>query len=160
MLMPRLTAAFATALLVACTTASGSGEATPGGDATGAPTHAARPTLEGQAWSLVRASDRNGQGIAALQPLPARPLRVEFAGGRIAIGGGCNRISGGYAQQGDSLQVSALMQTKMACMDSRLMKLDDAISQRLQGALRMTGDGASLQLLTADGERLEFAAAP
>ena len=54
----------------------------------------------------------------------------------MGVSGGCNRIAGSYTHSGNALHVGPLRQTQMACADRRLMDLDAAIAERLQGALQ------------------------
>jgi heat shock protein HslJ len=160
----RLSLGFALAtLLAACSTA-------PGGDEPGTP--AATPPvasapgnvpLEAFHWDLASASDPRGAAIATLQPLPDRPLRLDFSQGRLGVSGGCNRIGGAYQREGDALRVGPLMQTGMACADRRLMDLDAAIAARLQGTLQASasaGEPPRLVLTAANGDTLAFTGTP
>jgi heat shock protein HslJ len=114
-------------------------------------------------WDLVAAKDQQGQAIAALQPPGDKPLRLDFADGRIGISGGCNRIGGSYRQTDASLQFGPLTQTEMACADRRLMDLDAAIAQRLAGTVQArirSGESPQLQLVAGNGDHLDFSGTP
>ena len=146
--------------LAACTTAPG------GTTADRTDTNAPSPSpiaLDAYHWDLASATDRQGQPIAALQPIGDKRLRLDFADGHVGVSGGCNRIGGNYRQLGATLQVGPLMQTEMACSDRRLMDLDAAIAQRLEGKLQAqtrAGDSPHLELVTGSGDRLDFSGTP
>jgi heat shock protein HslJ len=119
--------------------------------------------LEAQAWVLAGATDSQGQPIAALQPIAGRPVQIEFAAGHVAVRGGCNRLAGNYQLTDGALQLGVLAQTRRACPDARLMQLDAALAQRLQGTVqaRLSADAPpQLWLRTGDGDRLVFDGAP
>lgn len=150
-------------LLAACTTAPGTDPTDQRASATPGVADAPAVSLEAYHWDLVSATDPGGQAIAALQPAPGRPLRLDFNQGRLGVSGGCNRIGGSYQRSGEALRVGPLMQTEMACADRRLMDLDAAIAARLQGTLQArTGAGATprLELTTATRDVLVFASTP
>lgn len=151
--------AFLLPALAACTTG-------PGTDTGSAGVSASAPTalaLDAYHWDLATAMDAQGQIIPALQPIDDRRLRMDFSQDRIAVSGGCNRMSGSYRQHDASLQVGALAQTQMACADRRLMALDAAIAQRLTGTLQAkatSGEPPRLELVAGNGDRLGFAGTP
>lgn len=71
-------------------------------------------------------------------------VSVEFsADGRVFGRGGCNRYGGGYSRENDTLTVSEVVSTKMACAPA-LMDLEQKFFNRLSGelAVSMNGDGA------------------
>lgn len=110
-------------------------------------------------WRLAEAVDAGGGRIDALFARPDQPLQLDFAQGRVGVSGGCNRIGGSYAREGDTLQISQLVQTEMAC-EQILMAQDQAIVDLLPGELALGLDGSdppTLTLTTADGARLAFA---
>jgi putative lipoprotein len=79
---------------------------------------------------LVRAAAGASEGLVgawqvqqiAGQALPAAtPASITFeAAGRAHGSGGCNRFTGGYAQQGAALRFDAMAQTNMACADAAM----------------------------------------
>ena len=118
-------------------------------------------TLLASHWQLTGAVDSAGKRIDALFPDPTKPLQLDFTEGRVAVSGGCNQMGGGYALAGDRLSVGPLVQTKMFCGGGALMAADEAISQRLAGEGSLAaGEGGTLVLTTADGDRLTFTGAP
>jgi len=71
--------------------------------------------LEGSRWVLVRL----GEAPVVPQEGKAEPYIVLQAGTKEVIGhGGCNRLSGGYAIDGDALDLKELTTTRMACPES------------------------------------------
>ena len=86
-------------------------------------------------WKLEGAEDRQGRPIAAVLPNGRAVHALVFAGGNLAIEGGCNRIGARYRIDGSGqLRVSALQSTLMACMDQELMSADSAVSALLEGS--------------------------
>lgn len=119
--------------------------------------------LDGWHWQLSDAVDAGGDRIDALFVRADRPLQLDFADGHVGISGGCNRIGGSYAIEGQRLQVGELVQTLMACPEQALMALDTAASTHLQGRLqwrREAGDPPTLTLVTAGDARLTFIGEP
>jgi heat shock protein HslJ len=149
-----------TAALSACAGAPGNEDAA---KPTPATPSTAGISLEAYHWDLVSAADRSGQAIAALQPVTGKPLRLDFAGSNVGVSGGCNRISGRFTHSGNALSVGPLRQTQMACADGRLMELDAAIAERLQGTLQANtraGETPRLELIAANGDTLVFTGSP
>lgn len=85
-------------------------------------------------WNLRAATDARGQPIAAALPNGRAVHALAFAGGALAIEGGCNHIGGSYRidAQG-ALVVPEIQSTLMACADQALMEADAAIAGLLQG---------------------------
>lgn len=115
--------------------------------------------LGAHGWRLASATDAGGRRIDALFPDAAAPLRFAFADGRIAVSGGCNRLSAAYTLDGGTLQVGPAAQTKMFCGGGALMAADEAVAARLQGALSASLQDGRLVLSTAGGDRLVLEAA-
>ena len=153
--------------LAACTpTQPPAGDAARGPVAPAADTEPAPAVTAGQLdawrWRLADAVDADGNRIDALFANPGQPLQLDFSEGRLSASGGCNRIGGGYEQEGDVLRVGALMQTRMACPQP-LMDQDAAIAGLLDGELALAtedSDPPRLELVAADGSRLSFTGAP
>lgn len=117
------------------------------------------PALAAHGWRLAGATDAAGQRIEALFPEAAAPLQFSFADGRIAVSGGCNRLSAAYTLEGGTLQVGPVAQTKMFCGGGALMAADEAVAARLQGALSTSVQDGRLVLSNAGGDRLVLEAA-
>ena len=124
--------------LAACTPSHPPAEPPPSAAAV-APAAAAAPAapidarlLGAHHWRLGDAVDGQGARIEALLPGPDHVLQLDFADGRIAVGGGCNQMSGTYTLSGDRFSVGPLVQTKKFCGEP-LMATDATIA-RLLGA--------------------------
>ena len=108
-------------------------------------------------WRLGDAVDGQGARIEALLPGPDHVLQLDFADGRIAVGGGCNQMSGTYTLSGDRFSVGPLVQTKRFCGEP-LMATDATIARLLgAGGTLSSGTDGALVLTTDSGERLTFA---
>lgn len=128
-----------------------------------APAEAKDDPLTAFHWRLRDAVAADGGRIDALFASAERPMRLDFADGRLGVSGGCNRIGGRYAREGDTLRVGELEQTLMACADQALMAQDAAANASLRGELRVQldeADPAVLTLITAGGDRLRFEGDP
>lgn len=153
--------------LAACTPSSPTASAPPPSSQVAPPASSASGgALDVQAlgaahWRLTGAVDAAGGRIEALFPAPDGPLQLDFTGDRISVGGGCNRMTGPYTLVGERFEVGALAQTKKFCGGGALMAADEAIAARLAGAGTLVrGDGDTLVLTTAGGDRLTFTGTP
>jgi heat shock protein HslJ len=113
-------------------------------------THAS--SLEGQPWVLASGIDLP-QDVAIARP------SATFQNGTVAGSGGCNRYTGPYTLDGDSLELGQLATTQMACPPPA-----DAIERAYLSALGQVGgwhsDADELVLTTTDhDELLRFAPA-
>lgn len=112
-------------------------------------------------WLLENATDSSGTRIDALFVQADKPLTLDFQEGRVSVSNTCNRINGGFNTEGDTLTVGALASTMMACTNEKLMALDRAVGERIEGALKVQKlDANSLTLQTAKGDVLHFNAEP
>lgn len=116
--------------------------------------------LQGQHWHLKDATGADGKRIDALLTRSDKPVTLDFSDGRVAVSNTCNRMSGGYTLGDGSLMVAQLVSTEMACEPS-VMAIDQAVSSRLQGALKTDlADNGELTLRTAQGDVLVFQPEP
>ena len=101
--------------------------------------------LEGIPWVVASGLDVEGWEEAA----PS----ATFEGGRVAGSTGCNRFTGPYTLDGESLALGPLAQTMMACLPPR-----DAVERAYVAALervaRWRADDGELALLDANGDEL------
>ena len=151
-------------MLVACsaTTPSNGGE-TPTAPVVATAAVVDAGSLATHHWRLQRAMDREGRRIDALFVRADLPVQLDFNEGRLAVLNACNRIGGSFEIENDRLIVGAMISTKMACADPALTNLDRAISERLQGSLRIEFSADTpprLRLLTEGGDTLEFIGEP
>jgi heat shock protein HslJ len=97
--------------------------------------------LTGTKWTLV------GSGIT-----------IEFGDDNSVFGsGGCNRYSGSYTVDGDTITFGAVASTRMMCMDESVMAREMAFFSALSAATRIETDGEQLTLNYGANQRLIFA---
>lgn len=123
------------------------------------------PALSKYHWQLTSATASDGKRIDALFANPDKPLQLDFRHGRVNISNTCNGMHGGYAVANGKLKiVGPMTQTMKACVDDKLMAMDKAAGQILQGTMTMTlktdGDKPGLTLVDASGDKLVFAGKP
>lgn len=159
-------------LLTACPAHQASTDATAPASAAAAPspttppaTEATDPTAELPRfhWRLQTATDATGKRIDALFARSELPVQLDFANGRVSISNTCNRVTGSYSVSADMLSIERLAATMMACVDPKLMALDDEAGKRLQGASKLSlagGDNPMLTLTNSAGDSLAFAGEP
>lgn len=107
-------------------------------------------TLTQHQWSLVEATDADGQAAAALTEGDRPPIELSFQPDRLGVTNTCNGMGGSYELEKDTLKVGDLMQTMMAC-EPALMARESAIKTYLQQPLQVQFDDSNLRL-TLSGE--------
>jgi heat shock protein HslJ len=128
---------------------------------TGSNSKSPTQSLQNSAWTLV-----NWQYDTANRSIVAgTSVTVEFRNNRISGHGGCNRFSGSYQQQGQSLRVSDFIMTEMACEPATLMAQETEFLQAIVDTQSVqTTPAGQLQIAyrSAQGKigLLTFAAAP
>jgi len=130
---------------------------------TPAPSIDAPALLRQYHWRLTDASDAQGKRIEALFVRADKPVQLDFRDGRLGVSNTCNRMGGSYTLSDASLTIGRLASTLMACTDSALMALDQEVSKRLEGTLKLAAtqeDAARLTLTTATGDTLVFTGDP
>jgi len=106
--------------------------------------------LEGMVWQLT--SFATGPEP---QQVPADvTISIKFEGGKIEGHGGCNQVGGGYTLDGNNLQVSQLISTKMYCDKS--MKWETMFLQQLEKSKSYTINGETLDIHCGDMGNLIF----
>jgi heat shock protein HslJ len=118
------------------------------------------PALSANHWRLTDAKNAQGQRIDALFAKADKPVQLDFANGRVAVGNTCNRMGGAYSVRDDELRLDRMASTMMACADARLMALDQEVGNRLQGSLEFAQSADTLTLTTASGDVLVFTGEP
>jgi heat shock protein HslJ len=111
--------------------------------------------LEGTTWRL----DAPGSTAGDVKDARATSPTVRFADGRASGFSGCNRFTGGYTREGDTLTVGRLAGTMMACPEPR-MAAEKAFLAGLSGPHRVAITGDRLTLTPASGPPLTFLAEP
>ncbi|SDR15785.1 META and DUF4377 domain-containing protein [Pseudoxanthomonas sp. CF125] len=119
--------------------------------------------LSAYRWRLNDAKDASGKRIEALFVSADKPLQLDFKDGRVSVGNTCNHMGGAYSVAGDKLKFDRFASTLMACIDAKLMALDQEIGKRLETestfALQ-TGDAPTLTLTASNGDTLTFKGEP
>lgn len=99
--------------------------------------------FEQQKWTLRLI---NGGSVS----ITSRP-DMTFDGGRISGFSGCNRFSGGYTRQGNRLQISQIVSTRMACTNPAQSRTETQFLSALRTISQMTQAGQTLILRAQDG---------
>jgi heat shock protein HslJ len=86
--------------------------------------------LEGSRWVLVRIGDKP---IVPEEGSPEPYIVLQATSKQIAGHAGCNRLSGGYQIKGDTLALTELTTTRMACPE---LETEDAFLNALEGVAR------------------------
>ena len=110
-------------------------------------------------WRLAEATDAQGQKIEPLFVNADKPVQLDFAEGRVSVSNTCNRMTGGFAQAGDTATAGPFASTLMACPDPALAALDAEVGRRLEGELTVAstaGEVPQLVLTNTAGDRLVF----
>jgi heat shock protein HslJ len=104
-------------------------------------------TLSGS-WRLANMT----AGNSPMPMLPSEELTLEFADGRVAGSGGCNRFMGGYETTGQNLSIGPLASTFKAC-EEPIMSQEMNYLQALQGAQRyeLNDQGLTITYQTDQG---------
>lgn len=112
-----------------------------------------RATLVGPRWMLAKIGDQ------AVTPAPSgRAPFLQFAeNGRLSGDAGCNRLTGGYKQDGQAITIGPVGRTMMACVGPAM-----ETEQRFVGALERVKAwslaGATLTLTDGTAPLLRFVA--
>lgn len=112
------------------------------------------PALDAVRWTLVRVG-----GLAATAG--GQPAFLEFVRQpepRVVGASGCNRLTGGFVQQGAALHFLAVAGTRMMCPDG--MELERAFHQALSATRGHRIEGGRLLLLDEEGQVLAELTAP
>lgn len=116
-------------------------------------------TLEAHRWTLVWASDAQGQAVAGLPPTSSREVHFNFKSGRFNIDGGCNRMMSGYQIDAEGrLSFGRMASTLMAC-EPAAMKVDAALAELLAQPVKseiLSGGATTLRLSTGANATLFF----
>lgn len=111
-----------------------------GDDAAEAP-----PSLDGTSWTLV-------EGMDITIPDDVE-MTIAFEAGRASGSGGCNRFTGSYEQDGESISFGRLASTRMACLEE-VMSAEQAYHSALESVTSWSATGGVLVLSDSSGEAL------
>jgi heat shock protein HslJ len=105
-------------------------------------------SLTGTEWS---ATGVNNGKEAVVSLAEGTTLTATFADdGTLSGSAGCNRFTGGYTTNGDSIEIGPLASTRKAC-EPDVMTQEAAYLAALENATTVTIDGSTLELRDADG---------
>jgi heat shock protein HslJ len=116
--------------------------------------------LGGSRWIATMINNGRG-GVASL--VEETVVTAEFGtDGRVAGSGGCNRFSGEYTLEGDSLAIGPVASTRMACLEPEgVGQQESAYFAALARVASWSFRDDRLQLRAADGAlQVEFRPAP
>jgi heat shock protein HslJ len=112
--------------------------------------------LIGTQWRLLS----YGAPTAPTPVIGEGPLTLEFgAEGKLSGSGGCNGYGGKYAVSGQTLTISEIISTLMACLDDDATIQEATYFQALQTATRYERSqlGEQLTILYGEGQQMTFA---
>lgn len=108
-------------------------------------------TLEGTEWTLV--------SIDGAAPADGTEITLVLDGEGVAGSAGCNRYSGSYTLNGDTVTFGPFVTTRMACPQP-IMQQESAFLTALEGAATFKIADGQLTIVSASGVTLIFAPAP
>ena len=109
------------------------------------------PTADDLAGSTFESTEVSGHDL-----VEGSTVTLAFDTDRLSASAGCNTMNGGYTIDDDTLEVSALAMTMMACQDE-LMEQDTWLSEFLTGGPTIGLDGETLTL-SGDATTITLAA--
>lgn len=95
--------------------------------------------LFGKRWTLT---EMEGRKFTAAQPY----LEFDRDQKRVSGSGGCNSFSGGFEVQGSALNLSRIVSTRRACLDSELQRVETTFLKLLETSTRFEVEGNTLRL--------------
>jgi heat shock protein HslJ len=108
--------------------------------------------IEGNLWRLVE----YGPADAPIAALPDVSVTVKFdAGNTVGGSGGCNSYGGNYQLNGQSLRISQVVSTMMACENTAVMDQESRYLAALGSATALHVAGTDL-MIDYDGGKLHF----
>lgn len=105
--------------------------------------------LDGTSWELT--------AYRKSKPIAGTTVTATFDDGRIHGSSGCNIYSGSYRVRRDTISVSELAWTEMACLEpDGVMEQEMLVMGFLSDARTFRLDEGQLQIFQSDGEALTF----
>ena len=101
--------------------------------------------LDGTSWTLVEGTD--------VEIPDDVEMTIAFEAGRASGSGGCNRFTGSYEQDGESISLSRLASARMACAEE-VMSAEQAYHSALESVTSWSATGGVLVLSDSAGEAL------
>ena len=92
------------------------------------------------------------ESLAGNDVLPGTTITLEFSGDQISGSAGCNHYGGSYRAGENSLKVSGVFWTEMACLEPEgILEQEQAYLAALSAAARYKIDGGRLEILDERG---------
>jgi len=105
--------------------------------------------LDGTAWELM--------AYGKSRPIPGTTISATFEDGQVNGSAGCNTYFGSYQVSGDTIKVSDIAITEMACMEpAGVMEQDLMYVEFLSDGQTFRLSDGQLQIFRSDGEALTF----
>lgn len=104
--------------------------------------------LTGTSWAVIGVD--NGKGGLESSALTSALTAELGAGGELAGNGGCNRLTGTWEAEGDSLRISGITSTEIGC-DQDVTDLEIRYIQALEATRTYQWTGDSLTLRDGEG---------
>lgn len=102
-------------------------------------------SLDGTSWTLVA-----GSGVTFPNDVA---LTIQFDGGTASGSGGCNRFTGSYEEDGNSLSLGRVASTRMACPEE-IMDAENAYLSVLESVSSWSATDSELVLSDSSGQEL------
>lgn len=103
-------------------------------------------------WKLVELAGKPVGGVNLPEREPYITLQSNEGKPRLVGFSGCNRMSGGYSVDKDTVQFTDVVMTRMACVKNT--DIEDAFTQALDHAAKWDVDGTMLRIYDAQGATL------
>lgn len=107
--------------------------------------------LAGTSWVLTGLIE--GSSISATAE--GDPVTLEFTADQLS-GRACNNFNAGYSLDGDTIKISPIMSTKMACLSDELNRQEAFLFEVLESATTASSSRGTLELTAPDGRGLHF----
>jgi heat shock protein HslJ len=104
--------------------------------------------LSGVTWNVININ--NGQAIVGVMPDAAVTMMFDDEG-RVSGTAGCNQYSATFRAEGDTMQFSRAMATRMACPNPELMEQEAAFLRALELVTTLRFESNRIDLLRKDG---------
>jgi len=112
--------------------------------------HGNGPFLENTRWKLTKL---DAESIST--PASGKEIYIQFNKGKIDGFSGCNKIGGKYKTSDNSLKITDIISTKMACPE---MKMENTFTQALSKTESYTLKDKILSLTSSDNSIIIFEA--
>ena len=106
--------------------------------------------FEGVEWKLVQVG-----GLSVMSDGADANITFHADGKKISGSGGCNRLTGSYQLDGNSLRISPLGMTRMACPEPQ-MKQEQEVNKALEATNGYKLSGNTLELLNGEKVLAQF----